>query len=1177
MGTPRRPVFALVALVLFIGARPAGAGEAWPVARGPSDEPNPFRYDPKQWASVPKGFLDDATACVLYAGNNYLVDPDGTVENVTHEVTRLNGRKGIEKLGEYRQIAYDPSYQKLVLNVAVLHKADGRRLEVEPRHVQLRDISTDFQVYDHEKQLIISFPDLEVGDTLEVKWTVRGKNPEHAGHFFTRYEFGDPDRPVVLDELRVRLPASMPFRHACVGGRVEFSAGEEGGRRLYDWKLRNADQLPRDENLPSREELRPSVVCSTFASWDEVGRWKAALRDDAWAATPEVRAVVREATRGLTDPTAKARALTSWLRRNIRYVSSGERHDYTPHPPARVLGNRYGDCKDTSQLLAVMFREAGLNVALATLGTLDDGQVVESVPSPWGTHAILLVTLPDGEHWVDTTLSLGGWDFLPREDRDRLCYVVDAAGRASLRRTPPLTADDNRFELATELWVGLDGTSRCQRTVVARGAAALTQRDNFVEAPAGERRRQVASDLQEANSRARLLRLTFDENALKDLDRPVTAQMVFEIPGHFAGSPDREGCVSDNRTWTRLLAYNLDYDRQVALELPTPFESVHRYSVHLPAGYALEGVPREQTVTSPWGRFEVRVKAPQGGGSVRDVELTFRTRLEKTRVVPAQFDEYRRFHEDVLKAYRVWLTLRPASTPADAAVLEGVLAFAPEDTANAAALARLYHRTGNDGEARRVVRRSRRYRPDDAALCELAVLCAADADEEEAAQRELVRLEPDEPSRQLTLGAMLVRRGKHAAAQEVLAAVALDAPPAERAQALFQLALSCSATGKAAEALRHLDAAAVADPGAAKTLRTVLLRGRVCEDLRRPADAASAYRQALALDANSDDALNGLVRIALATDNRAEALDFLRRYAVAAGDDADRVLLAADYYTRLGRLDDALDLAEKAQRLRPDARAARSLGLIHLRRGEYSLALSRLEKAGADAVVLEALLRAMLAVGAVDGLSARLDQALGIAGAPAELLRTCADAQAVLGRRKQLAKVAPPPRGREVEWARALDCLACAEQARRRGTGRDAVEALLTGAFPPGADAPGPAFALRGRLELEAGKFARAVADAARAVALSPEDGAGYYVRGRVRLERAEAGAVDDLEKAAALTQRRDADVLHALADALYRAGGVERALSVQREALRLRPGDREIADQLAAFEKAARPAGAGG
>ena len=136
----RSRLVAFVLLALAAGAPSSVRAERdWPVARGPSREPIPYRYDPKVLEKVPRAFLDDSVATVLYSGNSYRFDKDGTIETTTHDVTRLNGRKGVEKLGEYKNIVYDPSFQKLTLNVARVHKAGGKVLDVEPRHVQLRD------------------------------------------------------------------------------------------------------------------------------------------------------------------------------------------------------------------------------------------------------------------------------------------------------------------------------------------------------------------------------------------------------------------------------------------------------------------------------------------------------------------------------------------------------------------------------------------------------------------------------------------------------------------------------------------------------------------------------------------------------------------------------------------------------------------------------------------------------------------------------------------------------------------------------------------------------------------------------------------------------------------------------------------------------------------------------
>jgi tetratricopeptide (TPR) repeat protein len=1161
--------FVAVALLGLLG--PAARADHWAVTRGPSHEPDRFRYDAAKPPVVPAEFLEDAAACVLYAGTSYLVEPDGQVEVVTHEVTRLNGRKGVEKLGEYRNIAYDPSYQKLTLNEGRIHKAGGRTVAIEPRHVQLRDVATDFQVYDHEKQLILSFPSLEVGDVIEVKWTVRGRNPEHGGRFFTNYTFGDPQFPVLTDELRVRLPREMPFRHAVAGGTVKPALRDEGGYRLFTWKATHCRRLPQDENLPPHEDLRLAVACSTFASWEEVACWKQHLRADSWKCTDEVRKVVAEIVHGLSDPVARARALTYWLRQKVRYVSVGEKHDYTPHPPAEVLANRFGDCKDTSQLLAVMLREAGVSVELATLGALDDGQVMSEVPSPWGTHAIVLATIDGKEHWIDTTATLASWDYLPREDRGRLCYLVDDRGRLRLRRPPDAVASDYRVDQTTEVWVGPDGTSRCRRVAAYEGMAAMGQRDNLLEVPAGERRRLVAAELQDANSRARLLELSVDEAALHDFDRPVTVRVVFEIPGHFSGTPDLEGSVSDSKVWGRLLACNLDYERTVGLNLGGPCELSHRYVVHLPPGCTVEEVPADRRVRSRWGSFSRRILAADGG---RDLEVVFRTRIDQAIIDPANFDEFRRFHEDVANAFRAWLTLKPVTEIAAAPLLEAVTKFAGEDTASATALARLYEGAGREANVRRVLRRAVFYRPEQVGLWELLAQSTSDAAEREALQREMVRRFPEDGRRALELAALLVGQGRQTEARCLLQPLAAKGPAALRAQARYQLARSCSRRDELEGALEHLQAAEEADPEALHTVPALLLRGNTLEELGRRAEAIEAYEAVLALDHNAEGALAGLVRLALAAGKRDEAVDHLRRYTVAVGNDPAGLLEAADFHLQLRRWDDALDLARRAGDKAPAGRANRILGLVYWHRGDAGRAAHHLALGDRDASVVAALLKADVARGKLDRVPELLRWAEGAKHPAADLTRATECGRAILRRRAELAGQAAAPAGKSHEWAEAVDACACAEAEYAAGA-HAAAESLVESVLERD-PVPPAALAVRGRIALDRGRLMRALADAERCLRTDSSCGTAYYVRGRVRLERGDSGALEDLRRAAELTGRTDAAVLSALAEALFAVGRREEAIDTQRQAVKLRPRDRQLAEELSRFENAAAPSRGG-
>jgi tetratricopeptide (TPR) repeat protein len=1158
-----------LAVALFAAILPAaGAADTWPVPRGPSHEPEPFQFDASKPPAVPAEFLDDAVACVLYAGNSHLVEPDGTVETITHEVTRLAGRKGVEKLGEYRNIAFEPSFQKLTLNEARIHKANGRIVPVQPRHVQLRDVGTDYQVYDREKQLIISFPSLEVGDVIEVKWTVRGRNPEHGGHFFTRYSFGDPQFPVLIDEFRVRLPRGRTFKHAVIAGKITPVRAEQGEWVNYLWRATNCKRLPQDENPPSRETLRPSLACSTFASWDEVARWKQRLRADCWDCTPEVRALVAQVTRGLDSPLDKARALTLWMRQKIRYISAGEKHDYTPHLPGEVLANRFGDCKDSSQLLAVLLREAGIPVALATLGALDDGQILEDVPSPWGTHAILLAIIAGNEHWIDTTSSLAGWDFLPRDDRDRLCYLVDDKGVLTLKRTPPASARDNRVMQVTYVHVGADGSSRCERQAVHYGSAAMAQRDTFLEVPAGERRRQVTAELQDSNSRTRLARLHVDERALRDFDRPASIQTTFEIPGHFTGTTEREGSLSDSKVWGRLLAFTLDYERTLPLNLGSPFELGHRFKVQLPPAFVLDSVPHDREVRSAWGVFTRSVRTVDSDDPVREVEIEFHTRIDHPLVEPADFDAFRQFHEEVSQVYRIWLTLRPAEDLDDAPALEAVLRWAPDDTASAATLARLYLKHHLDSDARRVLARALHFHPEDATLQELRVKAAADPKEEESALRELARRFPEEPRYALDLAAFLISAGHQKEAREILEPLTRGGPSSQRANAHFQLARSHYRRDELEKALAELKKAESADAEAVHTVRACVLRGNVLEELGRPAHAARAYEAALAIDREAELPLQCLTRLALVINDRDKAVEYLRRYIVAVGDDSSGLLQAAEFCLRLERWEEALDLAKHAGGKAISPRAHRILGLAHWHRGNLDAAVEHLAKGDKDAAALEALLAVSLLRGDLSSVPALMREADRVEKPTADLRRTAERASALLRRRLRFGQEVAAPKGKEKEWAAALDAVICGEEARNMAAPPQQIKDLLERALASGLEV-GPAFALRGRLALDRGKLQAALADAERAVRLTPTCAGGYYVRGLVRLERRMIGAVEDLEKAAILSGRADPEVLHALADALFQAGRVPEALATQKEAVKLKPKDKEMVEQLGRFEKA--------
>jgi tetratricopeptide (TPR) repeat protein/transglutaminase-like putative cysteine protease len=1140
------------------------ADDDWPVSRGPSREPLPFKYDPK--TPLPKEFLD-AGACVLYSGSSYVVEEDGTVEATTHEITRLNSRKAIERLGEYRSIYFDPTFQKLVLHEARVRKTDGKIVPIESRNVNLRDAGTDYFAYNRDKQLVISFPNLQLGDIIEVKWSTRGKNPEFFGKFFTRYTFGDDTYPTARDELRVRLPKSMPFTHAALNGKAELDVKDEGKTKLYRWAVTNRPELPQDDYLPKREDLRLQVACSTFESWAAVGEWKTKLRKECWECTPEIKDVVREVTKDLGDPVAKARALTYWVRKRIRYVSvSASGSGYTPQLPSRVLTNLYGDCKDQSQLLAVMLREAGIDVELITLGTLDDGQVVPDVPMPWGTHAILLATIDHRPYWIDTTVTNAPWDFLPRDDRDRIVYAT-TEGRIRLLRTPPLATADHRYETTTHLTVRPDGTAICKRQTTYVGTPALTQRDAWFETAPAERRRLMTAELQDSNSRTKLRWLKVDEASLTNLDQPVKAEMEFEIPGAFArGDRDeKDGSVTDSRVWSRLLSYNLDYDRQVPLDLGNPFESTQRWVVQLPPAYRFVSVPFDHDVRSPWGHFWVDVQSV--GDDQRCTEVIFHIRMEKTVVQPADFLEFRKFQEDVYKVWRSWMSIAPTRERSDIPSLLMHFLMEPDDSDSALVLAQLLRDDGQRDKARRVLQVARFFQPQSLPVWEMTVRLAPSLEDQERACRNLVRFFPDQAKYCVELGELCVKLNDHAGAYKVLEPLTKHSSDTFKGQAYFELAKSALAQNKADQALDYLLSARAAGAARTRGVDVSLLEGEILERLKKPVEAADAYRNVLVIENDNATALGALVRLEIAADRYNTALDYLRRYTLAVEADRDGLVQAGNWYLELGRTEEALELALKAREMKFSAGTQRLLGMIYAARGQQEKAVLHLSRANLDPEVLLVLMRGNLQLGrlrdAVDLVPfvEQFKDASKVLRAQAALVRDLGELRTWYVRDSRV------PLQKRLAWSLAIDAFLCADLAHQQGKPLATVEGLLAKSLEQPVDCA-PALALRGQLQLDQGRLGKALADAEQALKLDPWEARAYLVRGRVRLERLDERALTDLERAAHLTRRVDAKVLHWLATAEHQSGQDAAALATQTEAAKLRPNDPEIAEQLKEFQK---------
>jgi tetratricopeptide (TPR) repeat protein len=213
-------------------------------------------------------------------------------------------------------------------------------------------------------------------------------------------------------------------------------------------------------------------------------------------------------------------------------------------------------------------------------------------------------------------------------------------------------------------------------------------------------------------------------------------------------------------------------------------------------------------------------------------------------------------------------------------------------------------------------------------------------DEAKTEYQKAVAIDPKLEPAQLNLGLVLLRSDPAAAIAPLRQAATL-APTHERPHLLLGLALE--RTGNLAGAAAEYRAAAKLNP---KDFDARYEQARILLKMKQPVQAESAFREALAIQPASAEAMAGLSESLLAEGKTAEAMKELEAYVAARPKDETARLRLAGLLANAGNLDGALEQLSHVGTTGPNALGVYRLrGEILLARKDYAGAADALGKA----------------------------------------------------------------------------------------------------------------------------------------------------------------------------------------------------------------------------------------
>jgi transglutaminase-like putative cysteine protease len=294
--------------------------------------------------------------------SRYRFESDGTGRKETVARIRVQSEAGVQQWGQIQE-GYNSANERVEIAYIRVVKADGTVVKASEDAVQdlTAPVEREAPVYTDYRQKHITVPGLRPGEVLEYDMVTVIHTPLAVGQFWADYDF-DKNNITLDEELDVDVPADRPLKLKNKPG-MDPKISDVNGRRIYHWtsshlereddekdkdkdKDRNRDKDKKKKKKKADEE-RPDIQLTTFVSWEQIGRWYAALEKDRRAPSPEVRAKADELTKGLDTQLDKVQALYDFVAKNFRYVSlSLGVGRYQPHAASDVLHDQYGDCKD---------------------------------------------------------------------------------------------------------------------------------------------------------------------------------------------------------------------------------------------------------------------------------------------------------------------------------------------------------------------------------------------------------------------------------------------------------------------------------------------------------------------------------------------------------------------------------------------------------------------------------------------------------------------------------------------------------------------------------------------------------------------------------------------------------------------------------------------------------------
>lgn len=486
---------------------------------------------------------------------------------------------------------------------------DGTVHEYDPASIKTTDPAREDVFFGRGKRMTYQIPGVRVGSIVDYTHEREVFNPYDPEMFFPAWYFAS-EEPFVHSEIRIVMPRDQELYYTTRNMPPEARKPRVihgHGTKTYVWIMENQPGVIKEPSMAPIGDVVPYLECSPFADWSSIKNWASERLLPRMKETEELKKVVAEQTKGLTEPQEKVAALYYYVQNYIQYISikGSIASGLCGHPASETLANKYGDCIDCAILFATLLRIAGIEAYPVWVNTNDSTSIATDIPTLGGNHAITEIHLGNKVFFLDPTAA--GYRYPALRWDDHGVHAINPI----LARTVPVPVPDPSEEMnSTDFAVTLlpEGDAWINFLSLRTGSWEADARDYFIRYSEQKVRKDLQSIVNSYSPGAGAP--SCEVRNAHDLFKPLKWHMEWDAPDYAVAAGDllifRIPGLSYSFPEAALerRKYDIDYK--------TSHQAKHRVTVNIPEGYTVKYMPPDIELSTKYITYKASCKEQDG-------------------------------------------------------------------------------------------------------------------------------------------------------------------------------------------------------------------------------------------------------------------------------------------------------------------------------------------------------------------------------------------------------------------------------------------------------------------------------------------------------------------------------------------------------------------------------------